>query len=962
MITRILITVALVLTVGATFAQDEDTLDANQDPPSLDWRQIRTDRFRIIFPEAITPDAQRVANTLERTYSSISKTLQGPEKPLALVLSNQSSLPNGLVALSPRRSEWFSTPAQKAGLIAGEWYETLAIHEMRHVVQFDRVNRGLVRLWWLLSGDTGRSVASNMLFPAWFWEGDAIGIETALTETGRGRMPQFDLDIRALLLAGRRYSYAKAFHGSYRDWYPDFYPLGYLMTTYVKNHYGAEAWDKVIGSAANWAFHPFTFHFALKKHTGAGISETYERTMDELTAVWQTQQKDLPVTPAQVIPGQQQSNVWTNYKYPHPLPDSSVVAAKAGLADVSSLVRLYPDGREERLCYYTSLVGSLRAAGGKVVWNRKTSDLRWGKRDYSDIVVLDIESGEKRQLTHKAKLFAPVPTPDGTRIAAIEFGPDRRCYLVLLETETGTEQARFPAPNGVFWRTPSWSEDGRSIAVVRQETRGNAIEHIDAASGKGQIVLPYTRDEIGWPVFYGAYLLFGAPYGGFDNIHAVHLSSGARYQVTTRPLAAVHAAVADDSLLFEDYTVDGYRIARMPLDPATWTPIEQVADRRVRYYAPMIDQEQGGSVLVDIPQKVYPVHRYRPLAHLLKFHSWGPSPTTDTSSLTLQLVSNDLLNLSKLSSGVEYNTNEAAFSVLGDLQLAAWYPILNIGGRWGKRGGSYTVETEDADAENEAEVITDSWTERSVHGGLAVPLNFSRGIWHASANLNAKAAWTHISDKNDPTQPDATGVFEENQDGYFVPLTYQLTLDRSRSKATRDLASAWGQSLQLTYRHTPFAGDYGGKFLSGQLGLRFPGLWKHHSLLLETAYEWQDPAAADADVNPYRFASEHIFVRGYDYHFHDRFVKGSVNYALPLFYPDWHLGALVYFKRLKVNFFYDYGRGEDGTLVTTYQSAGAELTSDLIPFSLSIPLDVGVRYAYRFGEKDYRFEFVFDVE
>ena len=222
--------------------------------------------------------------------------------------------------------------------------------------------------------------------------------------------------------------------------------------------------------------------------------------------------------------------------------------------------------------------------------------------------------------------------------------------------------------------------------------------------------------------------------------------------------------------------------------------------------------------------------------------------------------------------------------------------------------------------------------------------------------------WTHISDKNDPTQPDSSGVFMENQDGYFVPLTYQLTFNRSRSKATRDLAPAWGQRLQFTYRHTPFAGDYDGTSLSGQLSLDFPGLWKHHNLLLKTAYEWQEPGTADAEANPYRFASEHIFVRGYDYHFHRRFAQGSVNYALPLFYPDWNLGALIYLKRFKVNLFYDYGRGVDGTSVTTYQSTGAELTSDFIPLSMSnLPLNMGVRYAYRFGERDSRFELMFDV-
>ena len=181
-------------------------------------------------------------------------------------------------------------------------------------------------------------------------------------------------------------------------------------------------------------------------------------------------------------------------------------------------------------------------------------------------------------------MFAPAPSPDGGRVAAIEFGPDLRCHLVLLETASGAEQARFSAPAGVFWRTPAWSEDGRHIAVVRQDERGNTLERIDAGDGQGEIVLPHTHADIGWPVFWGSYLLFDAPYSGIDNIHAVHLPSGARYQVTSRPLAATHAAVAGDSLLFQEYTVDGYRIAAMHLDPAAWTPVEQVADRQVRYY------------------------------------------------------------------------------------------------------------------------------------------------------------------------------------------------------------------------------------------------------------------------------------------------------------------------------------------------------------------------------------------
>ena len=949
MITKTLVAIALAVLIAGTSFTQQDFL-SGQTPPSVDWRQIQSARFTIIFPEEIANDAQRLANTLEHTYGPVSKTLRGPQKPLEVVLTNQTTVSNGFVGLAPRRSLWSTTPDQNVGNLPGEWLQLLALHEMRHVVQQDRMRRGFVRLFWTLSGEKGEKFVSNLVVPRWFSEGDAVGTETALSKSGRGRMPRFDLGIRAPLLAGRRYSYSKAYHRSYRDWYPNHYKLGYFMTTYVKRHYNPETWDKVIGSAANWAFHPFAFSHALKKHTGASTSQTYERTMDELTVLWQAQQKDLHTTPLRVLPGQNRSRVWTNYQYPHRLADGSMLASKSGMADPAALIRLYPDGREERLRFYSPL-GGIRVAGGKIAWNRFIPDVRWGRRDYSDVVVLDIASGRMHQLTHKAKLFAPAPSPDGARIAAIEFRPDRRCHLVLLGTASGAEQARFPAPDGVFWRTPAWSEDGRHIAVVRQDARGNALERIDAVDGEGQIVLPHTHDEIGWPIFWGSYLLFDSPYSGIDNIHAVHLSSGAHYQVTSRPLAATHVSVDGDSLLFQEYTLDGYRIAVMPLDPATWTPIEQVVDRRVRYYEPLIDQEQGGSVLADLPQQVYPVRRYRPLGHLLKIHSWAPR--TDGANHSLKLTSSDLIDLSSLSSGVEYNSNENAFSVLGDFSLSAWYPIFSVGGRWGKRLGVYEIEEED-DTKYDSDIkeVTDKWTEKSLHASVEVPLNLSRGPWSSSANLSVTAELTDITDEDDPNHPDSSALLEEKLNGRFAPLSYQLALSRSRHKAKRDLAPAWSQSLQLTYRHTPFPGDYDVTLLSGRLGLTFPGLGAHHSLRLKGTYEWQD------DANLYRFASEQIFVRGHDYHFHRHFYQGSANYALPLFYPDWNLGALVYLQRVKSNFFYDFGLGKDGSQRTTYQTAGAELTFD---FHLLIQLDMGARYSYRFDERNSRFEAVINI-
>ncbi len=83
-----------------------------------------------------------------------------------------------------------------------------------------------------------------------------------------------------------------------------------------------------------------------------------------------------------------------------------------------------------------------------------------------------------------------------------------------------------------------------------------------------------------------------------------------------------------------------------------------------------------------------------------------------------------------------------------------------------------------------------------------------------------------------------------------------------------------------------------------RLGLFFPGLLKHHSLNIKGAYEGQRP-------DNYHFESKLPFSRGYHYKFHEDICKGSINYKIPLLYPDFSLGPVFYLKRIKANLFYD---------------------------------------------------------
>ncbi|HQC63452.1 MAG TPA: hypothetical protein PLC51_10385, partial [Candidatus Marinimicrobia bacterium] len=121
-------------------------LGSDQPPPDIHWRQIETQHYRIIFPAEIESESQRMANTLEYVYLPLRKTLKANSPKWPLVLSNRSAVANGYVTLAPRKSEWFTTPDQSAMSGNIEWYNLLATHEGRHMVQFDRFNSGFTRL------------------------------------------------------------------------------------------------------------------------------------------------------------------------------------------------------------------------------------------------------------------------------------------------------------------------------------------------------------------------------------------------------------------------------------------------------------------------------------------------------------------------------------------------------------------------------------------------------------------------------------------------------------------------------------------------------------------------------------------------------------------------------------------------------------------------------------------------
>lgn len=958
--TRLLILLGLLLALRA-LSQSLPVL--SQNPARLRWYRLKTPHFRVLYPDGFDSTAERTAQRLEGLYEPVSASLGKRPRIISLILQNQTTNSNGFVTLFPRRSEFFAVPPQDPGLLGTlDWLDLLAVHEYRHVVQNDKALQGYGRVLYTLLGNTGL-YAPLLTVPDWFAEGDAVSTETLLSTGGRGRIPNFDLGMRANLLAGRRFDYPKAVCGSYRDNVPNHYVLGYFLTTYGKRTYGPDAWSRVLNRNYHRLPLPFAFSASIRDVTGLRTEDLYRKTMDDITDTWQRQQADLQLTDATVFPARGEVKrsgraVFTNYQHPQYVTDSTVLCVRSGLGDTPRLVLLDKQGREKRVFVqgFPNDPDYLSATPATVCWIEYGYDPRWGQRIYSNIRLLNRATGTYRRLTHRARYTAVALSPNNTRLVVVENTNRYKTRLLVLSARSGQRLREIPNADNELYIHPRWAADNRTIVAVALKNGRKTIQQIDTETNAKVDLLPRANENLSHPQPWSHYVLYNSSRSGIDNIYAVDVRTKAVRQVTSRPLAAYHATVSPSGsrLAFEDFTADGYRVAEMPLDTTQWRPISEPGGQPVRYFGPLARLEpgaaQGRLVLSDsIPAtKPYQPTRFRRLANAINVYSWGPTVASTGQTLTVGLSSQDLLSTTQIGVGYTYNQAERVGNFAANLSYQGFYPIFDLSFARGSRNTAlYVDRTYPLDS-----LRRDRWQYNQLTAGVRLPLQLTQSKYAQSLNLSAYYNYISVTGYELPFR----NLTEVGSAGSVSAVVYGLAYARLLRQSQRDVAPRWGQTLSLTYRNTPFGGRLSGEQWSVQSSLYFPGLGKHHSLRLRGGYQQQPPLTAST----YLFSPAVFIPRGLSYFSNDRITAGSVEYRLPLADTHWSLGRWLYVQRIKAAGFFDalngqsrrevrdvYGRlrGYE-TVSTAVQTTGLDVSFVFNVLRLRTPLEAGFRTVY----------------
>lgn len=941
----------LFLCLLGTLSAQAQFMNYGSDPAHWKWSIARLKHYDLVYPQGNDSMAYRYALYLENAYGPIQKTIGKPMKAkFPVILHPGSMLSNGMVSWAPRRMELITTPSSSLGV--ERWDKHLVLHESRHIFQTGKVMHGVFKPLYYLIGEQAAGVASFFL-PTWFLEGDAVATETAMSNGGRGRLPEFNMAYRAQMLGGERnYSFDKWLLGSYKNYTGTYYALGYNMTAYARYRYGADIWDRTTSRYVR----NLLFAGSFEHYTGSGVKQLYRDAFAYLKEGWEK----LDTVNTHPIALSPEVHSYTSYRYPQPLNDSVIIAVKSGLKDIHALVEIC-HGKEHRLSYIGSINSRLSLHNERIYWTEITPGLRWEHQNYSTLKCYNRETKQVTTIANGQRYLSPSVHQEG-KIAAVSrplmTGENQ---VVLLSLDNGQELATFPVPANGFVKELTFGKGDTVIAVAVNDA-GISLLELHTQNGEWKELLRTVSVNITSPTWHAGAIYFESGANGTNNIYRLNTADGQIYRITSAQFGAFEPAfnLSGEQLLFADYQPQGYRVASLSTDSLLAEPFDFNHPTPTPFATTLAAQEGFNLDSAQLDSVLFEPKRYNKGVHTFKIHSWAPfyydvaqamnSGGDDLSTLVkpgAMILSQNTLNTAIMQAGWFYRDGnhhgKLSFTYQG------WFPVIDLavdyGGeafdmRWGKNN-------------QQQEVIRGYAVNRRLveaEARVYLPFNLTKG----ARIRGIQPALTYYF-TNNQYQQHSSGQMRNFQ--YILP---EVLFYDYRRLAPRDILPRTGYQFRLQYLQSPFNTENFGSLYAARLTTYWPGLLRNHGLMLRAAYQYQQLNGKSLYL-PQRLLDT---TRGYNYLYQTHQQWGvKADYALPLLTPDWSIGALMYIRRIRANLFYDLTRNQAHKQGTwgTQSSYGVDLVFDWNVFRMSYPLTTGVRLIQPIDYGKFQAELLFSV-
>ena len=926
------------------------------DPVRLKWMESKSSSTRVIYPR----DAEQIGlTTLYFTkqiepYINYGLTLPPLDIPFIVHPENMNS--NGLVMWLPKRVEFLSSPAIDG--YSMPWIKQLVAHEYRHAAQYNNLNVGFIKFLSYLLGEQSSTIGLIFL-PLWMMEGDATICETESSSFGRALQPSFTLEYRAMGDITTRYrNNDKFFCGSYRDFIPDHYKLGYQMVAHGNDLTGKIMVNDI---AAYGPRHPWTIiseGWRMKHLFGFNSDQLFYKTFSSLNSFWSA----LPqVSNSSEMIAAPTFSSYTTYSSPLWI-NGKVIAIKSSLDQPSHIVELDPETSSESKISYTGAISTRPTydkVNNRLWWTEYRRSVMFEQKVRSSLCYIDLDKKRPRTANMQGKnILYPTPDDEGG-LAWIEY--ENNGIFSFHHRLCDGKKSTISLPFGMEIHSLAWDNTTRAHYCIITSDEGMHIAKIDPRynltplTRPAYITLRKLRAEDG-------ILYFGSIASGKDEVHCYDLKEGKEYQLSESRYGSFDPAPANGKVLMTTYDSLGYHPAWQPTKSLhrevaySRLPRNIVNPPHTKWNTINLDTVSITPSQTALSASSDNTRRYRKGLHLFNFHSWAPlsyDPFTlgEDGAINMNIGATAMTQnlLSSMQGFLTYGySGDKGHIVKGALRYYGLGPTISLNAIYGGHQNIYPIYTYNPEKHKiEFPEPPHQGKFYSVGLNLSFPLMFQRG--YHTRYLIAAAGWEFSNGlvANTGKFKFDEGISNVATIGYKKGLhltQFSLAYQDMVRLAHRDFAPRWGIIASAAYATNPTNNSFS-DLAAIYAKLYTPGFLAHNSFTVAMAYQNSFGGfSSDDALSALSFRSTKLLPRGFNSTqiSNHNYMATSLNYQLPLCYPDGGWRGVVYFKRIRLNAGFDMARfqrpvfyqdGSTGKQWHSLWSYGGDVILDLNIFS-----------------------------